>query len=60
MKSKADNVDDLLTVSVELNISRLVKKTDYDVKVNDIKGKMLSISGLATTAVLNVATYEIP
>ena len=60
MKSKADNVDDLLTVSVELNISRLVKKTDYDVKVNDIKGKMLSISGLATTSVLNVATYEIP
>ena len=28
--------------------------------MNDIKGKMPSITGLATTSALNVAKYEIP
>ena len=41
-----------------LILEDLLKK-HYDAKINDIKGKMPSITGLATTAALNVATYEI-
>ena len=42
-----------------LILEDLLKK-HYDAKINDIKGKMPSITGLATTAALNVAKYEIP
>ena len=31
------------------NSSRLVKKTDYNVKISEIEGKIFTISALATT-----------
>ena len=39
--------------------SRLVYKTNYDTKINEIKGKIPSFTGLATTDVLNMAENEI-
>ena len=40
--------------------SSLVKKTDYNAKINEVKGKTPSISGLATNAALNAAENKIP
>ena len=37
-----------------------VKKTDYDSKINEIKGEIPSITGLATTAALNDAKNKTP
>ena len=42
-----------------IDTSRLVKKTDYDAKINEIKVKILSIIGLAITAALNGAKNKI-
>ena len=42
-----------------IDTSRLVKKTDYDAKINEIKVKILSIIGLAITAALNDAKNKI-
>ena len=38
----------------------LVKKIDYDVKINEIKSKILSISGLATNAALTAVENKTP
>ena len=35
-------------------------KTDYDAKINKIKGKIPSITSLATTGALNAVNNEIP
>ena len=43
-----------------LILTHLLKKTDYDAKINKIKGEIPSIAGLATTAALNAADNEIP
>ena len=40
--------------------SGLVKKADYDAKINEIKGKIPSITGLAATSALNFVKNEIP
>ena len=37
-----------------------VKKTDYYSKINEIKGEIPSITGLATTAALNDAKNKTP
>ena len=36
------------------------KKTDYNAKITEIKGKIPSISGLATNAALTAVENEIP
>ena len=36
------------------------KKTDYDSKINEIKGEIPSITGLATAAALNDAKNKTP
>ena len=38
----------------------VVKKTDYNVKITAIEGKIPSISGLATTFALTTVENEIP
>ena len=38
----------------------LVKKTDYDAKINETKGEIPSIAGLATTAALNALRMRYP
>ena len=38
----------------------LLKKTDYNTKITEIKGKIPSISGLATNAALTTAENKIP
>ena len=43
-----------------IDTSGLVRKTDYDNKITDIEGKTLTITGLATTAILNAVKNEIP
>ena len=42
-----------------IDISGLVKKTDYDNNISDIEGKIPSITGLATTTVLTVVEDKI-
>ena len=42
------------------NISGLVKKTDYNPKIIEIKSKIPGISGLATTAALTAVENKIP
>ena len=37
-----------------------LKKTDYDAKINEIKGKVPTINGLATTDELNDFKKKIP
>ena len=38
----------------------LLKKTDYNAKINEIEGKIPSISGLATTTALTAVENKIP
>ena len=40
--------------------SGLVKKTDYNAKINEIENKIPSISGLATNAALTAIENKIP
>ena len=40
--------------------SNLVKKTDYNAKITEIKGKLISISSLATNAALMTVGNKIP
>ena len=42
------------------NTSGLVKKRDYNAKITEIESKIHSISGLATTYVLNAVENKIP
>ena len=41
-------------------ISGLVKKTDFNTKVTEVEGKILSITGLATNSVLTAVENKIP
>ena len=41
-------------------MSNLVKKSDYNAKVSEIEGKVLSISGLVTTSALTAVENKIP
>ena len=50
---------ELVKKLIGIDTSRLVKKTDYDAKINEIKVKILSIIGLAITAALNGAKNKI-
>ena len=43
-----------------IDTSRLNQKSDYDAKINEIKGEIPSITGLATTTALNAIKNEIP
>ena len=43
-----------------IDTSALVKKTDYDAKINENKGDITSIAGLDTPAVLNVVNNKLP
>ena len=43
-----------------MSLIKLVKKRDYNAKINKIKGKIPSITGLATTAGLNAVKNKIP
>ena len=43
-----------------IDTSGLVRKTDYDNKITDIEVKTLTITCLATTAILNAVKNEIP
>ena len=40
--------------------NRLVKKTDYNIKITEIKSKIPTITGLATSAVLTLLENKIP
>ena len=42
------------------DISRLAKRTDYNVKISEIENKIPSSSGLATTATLTAIENKIP
>ena len=42
------------------NVSNLVKKSDYNVKVSEIEGKIPSISGLATPSSLTAVENKFP
>ena len=42
------------------NISRLIKKQDYNTKITELEGKVPSIIGLVTTAALAVVESKIP
>ena len=37
-----------------------LKKTDYNTKITEIEGKIFTITGLATTAALNIVKNKIP
>ena len=41
------------------NISCLVKRTDYNTKIIDIKSKIPNVTGLVTNTMLNTKTTEI-
>ena len=40
--------------------SGIVKKTDYNARITEIEGKILSITRLATTTALNAVENKIP
>ena len=42
-----------------IDIRRLVTKTDYDPKINEIKGELLSTVGVAISAALNSVDNKI-
>ena len=42
------------------DVSDLVKKTDFNAKVTEIEGKILSITGLATNSALTAVENKIP
>ena len=42
------------------DVSSLVKKTEFNTKVTEIKGKMPNITGLATNSELSAVENKIP
>ena len=50
LKTKYDA--DKLELGKKIPDTNLVKKSDYNTKISEIEGKILSISNLATTSVL--------
>ena len=51
--------DELFKNINAIDTSWIVKETDYDVKVNDIKGELPSIDGIATNAACNAVDNKI-
>ena len=45
---------------MQTKISGLLKETDYNAKITETEGKIPSITGSATTAVLNALENKIP
>ena len=43
-----------------LDVSSLVKKTDFSAKISEVEGKIHSISGLATSSALAAVKNKIP
>ena len=68
LKTEVDKLDIDKLVSVPTDLSKLsnvvksdvVKKTDYNAKIADIKGKIPDISNLATKTALNTVENKIP
>ena len=52
--------DELVGKTNAIDTSGLAKKIGYDNKINEIEGKIPSITGLATTGALNAVKNEIP
>ena len=62
---KVNNTDTSMTQTKQLknkipNTSGLIKKTEYNVKITEIEGKVPSISGLATNTSLTAVEEKIP
>ena len=62
---KVNNTNTSMTQTKQLknkipNTSGLIKKTDYNVKITEIEGKVPSISGLATNTPLTAVEEKIP
>ena len=62
---KVNNTDTSMTQTKQLenkipNTTGLIKKTDYNVKITEIEGKVPSISGLATNTPLTAVEEKIP
>ena len=57
---KKAECDELVKNVTNINTNGFVKKTDYDFKINGIKGEISSITGLATTAALKGDKNKIP
>ena len=51
---------DLVKKFNAIDTSRLIKKTDYDAKIDEMKGEIPSIAGLAITSALNAVDNKIP
>ena len=68
LKTEVDKLDINKLVPVPVDLSKLsdvvkndvVKKTDYNAKITDIKGKIPDISNLATKTVLTTVENKIP
>ena len=68
LKTEVDNLDIDKLVPVLTDLSKLsnivkndvIKKTDYNSKITEIKGKILDISNLATKTALNTVENKIP
>ena len=68
LKTEVDKLDINKLVPLPVDLSKLsdevkndvVKKTDYNAKVTDIKGKVPDISNLATKTVLTTVENKIP
>ena len=68
LTTKVDKLDINKLVPLPVDLSKLshvvkndvVKKTNYNVKIDDIKGKIPDISNLATKATLNTVENKIP
>ena len=53
--------DKIITIGKKLlDVTSLVKKTDFNTKITEIEGKIPSISGLATNSALTAAKNKIP
>ena len=68
LKTEADKLDIDKLVPVPTDLSKLsnivkndvIKKTDFNSKITEIKGKILDISNLATKTALNTVENKIP
>ena len=57
---KKTGYDELAKNVHAIDTSAFVKQADYDCKINETKGQISNINGLATTATLNNVKNKIP
>ena len=57
---KKTGYDELAKNVNAIDTSAFVKQADYDCKINETKGQISNINGLATTATLNDLKNKIP